>query len=285
MYYRFVGPYGSQLHERDATDFSEEVHDFFAEARAGVPQDEKQKARLHALLRLDTWYRQLACVAIADPLVPPGEQNNSALIEEFRTALLEFPDVTPQMLTPRVFSEETMQTMRSTNATLQELIRNPPPPRPTDEFMFRAMEIVLDSFDGKCFITRISRIQKLMQSAPPFPGPVRQRIVRPGTELSPEAEATIAGMKKEFDKAIKDLKDAVASKARREADEAAKVTAKANLEAALNAAKKDKDAGERALDEANTTITRLTNELEQIGNGMSSVERGIEDLSLEKTEM
>jgi len=90
-------------------------------------------------------------------------------------------------------------------------------------------------------------------------------------------------MKKDFDKAIKDLKDVIASKAQREADEAATATAKANLEAALDAAKKDKEAAERAFDEANATITRLTNELEQVGHVMGTVERGIEALSLEKS--
>ena len=149
MYYRFVGPYGSQPNERDATDFSEEVHDFFAEARAGVHQDEKQKARLHALLQLDMWYRQLACVAIADSLNPREEQTDPPLVEEFRVALLEFPDVTPEMLTPRVLPEKMMQMFRDNKATLQDLIRDPAPLRPRDEFLFRVHETIYDSIDGK----------------------------------------------------------------------------------------------------------------------------------------
>jgi len=83
--------------------------------------------------------------------------------------------------------------------------------------------------------------------------------------------------------AMRNVRDVTSkAKAKREASAAAKATAKAHLEDALKAAKKDKEAAERALDEANATITRSTNELEQNGHGMGNVERGVEDLSLEE---
>jgi len=125
---RFALPYGPSHNMRDAIVFSNELHEFFAEARAGVPPDRAQTARLHALLRKDEWYRQLACVALNDPLQLLGEHSGSSLIEEFRATLSEFPDVTPQMITPRdpPYSEGIMQELRTMDSQLQDLIRSHP---------------------------------------------------------------------------------------------------------------------------------------------------------------
>jgi len=96
-------------------------------------------------------------------------------------------------------------------------------------------------------------------------------MARPETGLSPEAEASMAGIERKLEMALEVYRDAAASKAQREADEAATAIAKANLELALVAAKKDKQAAERALTEAKATITRLRNEARDFSASASAI--------------
>jgi len=146
--YRFIGPYGTQPNMKDSSDFSAELREFFSEACAGTPPSATRKARLHLLLRKDTWYRQTACMTLVDPLIVPENQNDTPLIEEFRTTLAKFPDVTPQMLTRRSYDEKAMQYIRGINYGIEILFGSPAPVNPTDEFLFRICETVMDSSDG-----------------------------------------------------------------------------------------------------------------------------------------